>query len=246
MSVAIGVPTYLNLGGNLFMAITSLRLKFGLSYQEVYQTVEAAGGDDQACDEVAECWDMVQIWRDWFTNRFGEIKEVRHRSYGQDPPDLELVSLHQTAGMENTHLLPEHLGQYNALRRKGNGFTSVPPISQKPANFSELREAMDWTKDNWVNVENEWQEFRALLASQLLRKMGGIPKGGIIGMVTHDIHIFNGDQPQMAKIAYEIINHVKFPDFTNYSLILLARTGPARFHSSLIRRREKILEQQST
>lgn len=202
--------------------------------------VEAAGGDNQACDEVAECWDMVEIWREWFTGIFGKITAVRHRSQNDDPPDLDLVFADRTIGMEHTHLLPEHLGRAKALMRERKGISFVPPISLERTNSVELIDIITGVNDDWSDVEDEWQVLRALLARKLREKMRCMPRGGIIGMVTHDIRISNGDQPRMAKIAHEIVNHTKFADFARYTLILLAKTG--LFYSSLVRRGEDIRE----
>jgi hypothetical protein len=163
------------------MAIISLPLRFGLSYQDIYQIVEAAGGDDKACNEVAECWDMVPIWRNWFAGNFGEITAIRHRSQNDDPPHLEFVFAGRTLGMEHTRLLPEHLGKAKAWVRKLGRGGFIPSIAKKPTDSAELMNIISGVKDVWYNEDEEWSAIGALLASEIREKMRGMLAGGIIG-----------------------------------------------------------------
>jgi hypothetical protein len=223
------------------MAIIPLPLRFGLGYEEIYEIVEAAGGDDKACNEVAECWDMVQIWRNWFAENLGEITAIRHRSQNDDPPDLEFVLVGRTLGMEHTRLLPEHVGKAKAWMRKLGSGGFIPSVAKKTTDPAELMDIITGVKDSWYYQDEEWLAIAGLLASEIREKMMGMPAGGIIGVVVHHTLPDDQDQPRIAKVAHDIINHVKFTDFAGYTLILLARTP--RFHSSLIRRGEDIREQ---
>ena len=81
-----------------------------------------------------------------------------------------------------------------------------------------------------------------LLANALRKKMGGMPNGGIIGMM-HDLIVTSTNRRAIAEIAQNIVNRAEFADFTDYSLILLDRANHRQFHSSLVRRGEAIREQ---
>jgi hypothetical protein len=73
------------------MAITKLPATADIAAQEILAAARAAGLVDQALQEVVECWDVIQTWRGWIEGRYGPLNTVRHRSSGDDPPDLELV-----------------------------------------------------------------------------------------------------------------------------------------------------------
>lgn len=223
------------------MAIVQLALKYGLSLEDVFQTARAAGLRKQSRIEVVQCWDMVQIWQDWLSKNFGAVTTVRHRSQLDDPPDLELIFDGRTLGMEHTRLQPEHLGQAAALMRKSRQGGFIPSISSPPANFAEMRDIVAGVKHAWSNTNDDWAAIFDLLAIRLREKMRGMPNGGLIGMV-HDLVVVASDQRSLAEVAHNIVNRDQFADFANYTLILLDRSNILKFHSSLVRRGEDIVE----
>jgi hypothetical protein len=90
-------------------------------------------------------WDVLQIWRDWFHETFGELKFVRHRSAGDDPPDLELLFVRKTVAFEDTRLQPEHIGRADVLRNRKIApdiCTTVPAISKPTKSSKKLIETM--------------------------------------------------------------------------------------------------------
>ncbi len=218
------------------MAIVPLPLKFDLGYQDIYQIVAAAGLNDQACNEAAECWDMLQVWRDWVSKTFGNIVEVRHRSGTDDPPDLELVFQDdRVIAMEHTHLQSQHLGQASAFMRASGKGGFVPPIWPPPANFAEMKDIVAGAKTEDANFVHELLKSFDLLALMLRRKMRGLPKSSIIGMV-HDLNIDCFNRHQLRDMAQNIVNRPEFGDFTNHTLILLDRWNHCQYRSLLIRR----------
>jgi hypothetical protein len=224
------------------MAVTPLALSYGVSDEQIFQITKAGGLQKQSRMEVWQCWDMVQIWRQWVIENFGEIKAVRHRSPPDDPPDLELVFKDRTIGMEHTRLQPKHLGQAEALMRKSGEGGFIPSISSPPADFTEMQSIIVGAKIPWSSTMDDWKAIFDLLAIALRKKMRGMPDGGIIGMI-HDLVVASTNQRILAEVAQNIVNRNEFADFTGYSLILLDRANRRQFHSSLVRRGEAIREQ---
>lgn len=223
------------------MAIVQLDLNYGLDLEQVFQIAKAADLDKQSRSEVVDCWDMVQIWEDWFTENFGTISAVHHRSQPDDPPDLELVFEGRTLGMEHTRLQTKHLGQAAALARKYHAGGFIPPISSPPATFAELKDIVAGVNPVWSTVNDGCSAIFGLLAVGLRDKMRGMPCGGIIGMV-QDMVVANSNQRLLGEIAQNIVNRPEFADFANYTLILLDRANILKYHSSLIKRAQDVLE----
>ena len=146
-----------------------------------------AGLTGQSRTEVFQCLDMIQIWQSWFTETFGQIVEIRHRSGPDDPPDLELIFADgRIVGMEHTRLQPPHLGQADALMRKSRKGGFIPSISSPPKDFGEMKEIVAGVKIPISSVVDDTAAIFDRLAITLRTKMRGIPNGGIIGMV-HDL-----------------------------------------------------------
>jgi hypothetical protein len=185
--------------------------------------------------------DMVQIWQDWIKDTFGKIARINHRSRPDDPPDLELVFENgQAVGMEHTQLLPKHVGEAEAWLRTSQHGGGLPSISSPPANKDELRDIVAGVKHVWSNVIDDWKTIFDLLAVTLRKKIGGMPNGGIIGVVC-DLFVSDEYKHLLAQVANDIVNRIEFKDFTNYTLILLSRSNRLQFYSALIRR-SNILE----
>ncbi len=224
------------------MAVIQLPLTKSLTLEDVLQIAKTTAGlSGQSRNEVYECLDIMQIWQDWIKDTFGVIAQVNHRSQGDDPPDLELIfDGGQVVGMEHTKLLPKHIGEAEAWLRKSGQGGGLPSISSPPVDKDELRDIVAGIKPAWSNVVDDWKTIFNLLAFTLRKKMGGIPTGGIIGVV-YDLFVVDADQHLLAKIANDIVNRVEFADFANYTLIMLNRSAPSKFYSALIRR-ARILE----
>jgi hypothetical protein len=139
------------------------------------------------CEEVCRCWDVLQIWSDWF-HRFGEFKFLRHRSPPNDPPDLELVFAERTVAFEDTRLQPEHIGRADALRDGKIApeiCTAVPAISKPIKSSERLIQGMLGIPqgDLWTNVADEHAALACLLSETIRKKMDRLPNGGIIGII---------------------------------------------------------------
>jgi len=82
--------------------IVDLEVKYcATDLDEVFHCARNAGLNAKSSREVCRCWDVLQIWQDWFHEEFGEFKSIRHRSPPDDPPDLELVFSEQTVAFED-------------------------------------------------------------------------------------------------------------------------------------------------
>ena len=72
----------------------------------VFHQAKDAGLDSKSSREVCHCWDMFQIWHDWIDHKFGRLKTLRHRSPGDDPPDIQLIFKERIIDFEHTRLQP--------------------------------------------------------------------------------------------------------------------------------------------
>ena len=224
------------------MAIVELPIGKTLTYEEAVRIgMKTPGLSGQSGNEVFQCLDMLQIWQDWIKNTFGNISQIRHKSQGDDPPDLELVfEDERIVGMEHTKLLPQHVGEAEAWLRKSGQGGGLPSISSPPANKDELRDIVAGVKTAWSNVIEDWAAIGKLLVFTLRKKMDGMPGGGIIGIVC-DLFVMDENVRLLAEIANDIVNHVQFSVFSKYTLILLSRSNPLVFYSALVKQAE-ILE----
>jgi hypothetical protein len=225
------------------MAVVELPLTKTLTFEgalQIAKTTEGLSGKSR--NEVYECLDMVQIWQEWIKGNFGTITKINHRSLRDDPPDLELIfEGGRVVGMEHTKLLPQHVGEAEAWLRKSRQGGGLPSISSPPANKDELRNIVAGITPAWSNVIDDWVAIAKLLVFTLRKKMEGMPGGGIIGIVC-ELFVMDEKERLLAQIASDIVNHIQFSDFTNYTLILLSRSTRSTFYSALVKRAE-ILEQ---
>jgi hypothetical protein len=88
------------------MAISSFPVTYDTPLRELSQRLAASGLKEKERKEVLWSVDAVQIWEDWFSQRHGQLSEVRHRSNPDDPPDIDLVFDRADLGCEHTALLP--------------------------------------------------------------------------------------------------------------------------------------------
>ena len=224
------------------MAVVELPIEKRLTYEDAVRIgMKTPGLSGQSGNELFQCLDMLQIWHDWIKNTFGSISKIRHMSQGDDPPDLELIFEDgRVIGMEHTKLLPKHVGEAEAWLRKSGQGGGLPSISSPPASKDELRDIVAGVKPAWSNVIDDWAAIGKLLVFTLRKKMGGMPSGGIIGIVC-DLFVSDQNERLLAEIANDVVNHPQFSDFAKYSLILLSRSNRWQFYSALIKRAE-ILE----
>jgi hypothetical protein len=224
------------------MAITPLAIPCHTFEDAVRIARTTPGLRGQSRNEVYQCLDMLQIWHEFLTERFGELNGINHRSQPDDPPDLELIFGDRVVGMEHTKLLPSHVGEAEAWLHKSGQGGGLPSISSPPANKEELRDIVAGIKPAWSNVVDDWKTIFDLLAITLRKKMAGMPNGGIIGVVC-DLFVLDHSEHLLAQIAHDLVNRVEFSDFAKYVLIVLNRSTHSEFHSALIRRGMDISEQ---
>src|SRR2546423_6395703 len=170
------------------MAITELPLNGSVDLSAAWDIVIAAGLNAQACEEVRDCWDIVQVWTDWFAVRYGEITGVRHRSNPDDPPDLELIFAENVVACEHTRLQPAPLGWAEGLRDEidPSSCITIPSISKPPKHREAMIDTMlGLSQDPWSDVIDDLVVVRNSLAQSVRRKMGAMRDGGIIAVVNH-------------------------------------------------------------
>jgi len=224
------------------MAVTPLAIPCHTFDDAVRIAKTTPGLRGQSRSEVYECLDMLQIWREFLQERFGELTGINHRSQSDDPPDLELIFDHRVVGMKYTKLLPSHVGEAEAWLHKSGQGGGLPSISSPPANKEELRDIVAGIKPAWSNVVDDWKTIFDLLAITLRKKMAGMPNGGIVGVVC-DLFVLDQSEQLLAQIAHDLVNRVEFSDFGKYVLIVLNRSTHSKFYSALIRRGMDISEQ---
>src|SRR5437762_278180 len=102
------------------MPIASFPASYRTTDDEINACVLQSRLDGNERNEVIWSFDAITIWRDWFATRYGELKELRHRSNPDDPPDLELVFERRLVGFEHTSLKPRPLGHAEAVAHEVN------------------------------------------------------------------------------------------------------------------------------
>ena len=214
----------------------------GADLDTVFHCARDAGLDKKSSREVCRCWDVLQIWRDWFHEKFGELRLIRHRSPPDDPPDLELVFAGEIVAFEDTRLQPEHIGRADALRNREiapDVCTAVPAISKPIKNNKTLIERMLGIpqSDVWSTVSEEHAALARLLAETVRKKMDRLPDGGIIGIVDETAYLGHTLR-FLFQAAEELIRSDEFCDFENYVLIIQSRPNPIQFTCALITRRD--------
>jgi len=214
--------------------------KCGTDLDKGFQYARDAGLDKKCSREVCHCWDVLQIWRDWFREKFGEIEFVRHRSPPDDPPDVELMLTTKTVAFEVTRLKPEHIGRADALRNSEiapDVCTVVPAIAKPYRSNKRLIETMLGIHHGeiWTNVSEEHAALARLLAEMIRKKMDRLPNGGIIGIVDETAEMGHTLE-FLFQAAEELIRSDKFRDFDNYVLIIQSRLNPIQYNSALITR----------
>ena len=223
--------------------VTDLDLEScGTDLDKVFHRGRQAGLGAKSSREVCHCWDVLQIWRDWFHEKFGELKFVRHRSGGDDSPDLELLFVRKTVAFEDTRLQPEHIGRADALRNRKIApdiCTTVPAISKSTKSSKKLIETMLGIPQGagCANVSDEHAALTSLLAETVRKKMDRLPNGAIIGIVGETA--YTGHTLEfLFQAAEHLIRSEEFCDFDNYVLIIKSRSNAIQYNCALITRQD--------
>ena len=195
------------------------------------------GLDGKGWNEVIRALDAIQVWRDWFEMRYGELKELRHRSNPDDPPDLDVVFENGQIGLEHTALMPHPLGHAEAIAKKVNprGGRSLPALSRQwtRKELEDLALGMPGYAP-WANVFDEHQVAFGSLVATLQRKLKG-PASNVI-CVTDEATFGSADTEWLASGLYEIANTSEFAELGDRSVILLHRANHIQFFSALVQR----------
>ena len=224
------------------MAINKLSITFETSLQEALATARTAGIDKKGRTEVVECLDMAQVWREWFSARFGELLSVRHRSNPDDPPDIELIFHEKCMAVEHTRLQPYPLGWAEDIATEidPSRCILIPPMSGRQRNRSGLLDEMLRIGSASVGPNQEQAVIVGKLLSTAKCKMKKLPHGSVI-CVVDEIHLFPPEFECISRESARILNSDESADFNSYTLIFLSRSGPNQTRSVLIRRQEPIL-----
>lgn len=229
------------------MAITKLKPTFESQWHDVVSLGEDAGLEGQALNEIADSWDMIQVWRRWFEGRYGNLESIHHRSGGDDPPDLEIVFSNAVVPFEHTWLLPYPLGWAEDLKKTvfPDVCSNVPSLTKTPADRDELIAMMGSMEGQFSDVKDEWIALAKYLVAAIRKKVEGLPKGGVIGIVNRATYWDHALQ-FLARLTGDFVDSEHGRNFASHTFILHSRWNPLKFHSALIRRGEKVLTQRSS
>jgi hypothetical protein len=212
----------------------------GTDLDKVFHCARNAALSAKSSREVCRCWDVLQIWRDWLHEKFGELKSIRHRSPPDDPPDLELVFAQETVAFEDTRLQPEHIGRADALRDRKiapDVCTGVPAISKPIKSNDKLIEKMLGIPqcEVWTDVSEEHTALKRLLAETIRKKVDRLPNGGIIGIVD-EVAYLGHTLEFLFEASEALVRSDQFRDFDNHVLIVQSRPNIIQYTSALITR----------
>lgn len=196
--------------------------------------------DGKGKNEVIRSLDAIQVWQEWFAPRYGELKELRHRSNPDDPPDLDLVFERGEVGLEHTALKPCPLGHAEAIAAEVNphGGRFLPSLSRQWTR-DELEElAFPKTRASWANSSDEYRVVFASLVATIRRKIRD-PASQII-CVWDQATLENTADERQAIHLWQTVNTDEFEHFADRTVILLRRDNPLQFFSALVRRNEPL------
>lgn len=210
---------------------------FGLD--ALWERLIQADYDDQACEEIRDCWDVYLTWTSWFSERFGEITSLRHRSKPHDdPPDIEFVFADRAVILcEHTRLQPRPLGWADGLKREINssGFVFTPSISNPPPNRKAMIDVMAGIETPWSEGTDDLAVIQNSIATAMREKMGGIPTGGLIVMRNY-VPLSKPEVYALPDLIFGLLHSDKFADFDPFTLVLFERMNCRQFWSILLRR----------
>ena len=221
----------------LQMAITAFPLSYRTPLREVAKLLRQSSLDGKGRNEVVRSLDAIQVWQEWFADRYGVLKELRHRSNPDDPPDLDLVFEREEIGLEHTALKPYPLGHAQAIAAEVNpgGGRFLPSLSQKWTR-DELANLALGMNPSWANASDEHRVAVGSLLTTLKRKVQN-PASQIIS-VWDEAMFGTWDIERLARDLSEALNAKEFERFIDRTVILLHRDNASQFYSSLVRRGE--------
>jgi hypothetical protein len=223
------------------VAITPFPATYQTSSLEIAQLLLKSPLDGGESNEVLRALDAVQVWREWFCERYGELVEIWHHSNPDDPPDLDLLFEKGQIGLEQTSLMPHPLGYAKAIAKEVNpgGGRLLPGVSQEWTREELERLCFPRTSDApWAAVGDEHRVAFEKLVSTLRKKMKE-PASRVISI--YDETTFGGaDTEWQTSGLHRVVNSVEFADYGDRTVIFLQRDNDTRFFSALIRRGEPI------
>ncbi len=225
------------------MAIVSFPASYHTSPEVLVKLLDKSSLDGKGKNEVDWSFDAIQIWQEWFAARYGELKELRHRSNPDDPPDLDLVFERGQVGLEHTALKPDPLGYAEAIAGKVNpmGGRFIPSLSRQWTR-DELKRFALGIKASWAKTSEEHRVAFECLIEALRRKMQN-PTSRIICVrdeATLELTLKPIRSERLAKDLWQVVNTDEFEDFADRTVILFHRDNELQFFSALVRRREPL------
>jgi hypothetical protein len=190
-------------------------------------------------NEVLWSFETILIWQEWFVEQYGELKELRHRSGGDDPPDLNLVFKTREIGFEYTALKPYPLGYAEAIASEINpkGSRILPGIS------------LEWTRDKlerlasgnsagtqvWSNASDDYDLALRNLIATVQRKL--CDSESDIICVRDDTTFLCDDFEGLALRLSDLLNSQEFQHAAHRTVILVCARHSL---SALVRRAEAL------
>ena len=195
--------------------------------------------NDKGWKEVVESFHVVHVWRAWFAERYGELKELRHRSNPHDPPDLDLVFENGQIGLEHTALKPYPLGHAGAIAKEVNptDCRGIPSISPNWTR-AELETVAFWRNASRSNMTDDCYAALESLASTVRRKLKE-PLSDIICVMDEASFGVMGSK-WLASQLWQLVNSKEFERFGDRAVILHHRYTDMQLFSAVVRRGEPL------
>lgn len=222
------------------MSITPIPASYQTPISTVVGRAIECGLKGKCGNEVIRGLDAIQVWRDWFEERYGELSEIRHRSNPDDPPDLDLVFESGQIGAEVTSLKPFPLGYAEAVAEEinPNGGRLLPSITG--AFDRERLEKLALNLDHeWADVGDEHRRAVECLVETVTRKMKE-PASRVICVIDETTFGFT-DTEWLATHFHRLLDGKLFGALGDRVVILLNRLNDLQYFSALFQRGAPLL-----
>jgi len=179
--------------------------------------------DGKEQNEVLWSFDAIQLWREWFAPRYGELKELRHRSNPDDPPDLDVVFEIGEVGFEHTALKPYPLAYAEAIASEINprGSRILPGISLKwtREKLEKLSSGCSCGVSAWSHIDEDQNVAFRNLTATLKRKL--YDSASDVICVRDELPFREADFQQLAVCLDQVLNTEGFGHSAGRVFILI-------------------------
>jgi len=221
------------------MAIVSFAICETTSLSDLREMATKSQLDKQGWEEVVESFSAIQVWRSWLGDRYGELKELRHRSNPDDPPDIDLVFEKGQLGLEHTALEPPPLGHAEAIAKEINpgGGRAIPSIARQWAR-PELESMAFWQNGSDSFMSDDYSAALESLVSSIRKKLKDQLSRIICVIDKASVGIMESEW--LASQLWHQMNTADFELLGDRVVILHHRCTDTHFFSALVCRDEPL------